>query len=133
MRETRRPWRSLWVYRACRAEQCWKASSSVARPPPWKPPGRSVRACRWGLGSLRSRECGDPLSPLSMSARTNARRLWWRYRHYSPSALYWPRWRSEEHTSELESLAYLVCRLLLEKKKKIIYEDKSPLITPRIS
>src|SRR2546425_11468716 len=27
-------------------------------------------------------------------------------------------WRSEEHTSELQSLAYLVCRLLLEKKKK---------------
>src|SRR2546425_7093717 len=25
--------------------------------------------------------------------------------------------RSEEHTSELQSLAYLVCRLLLEKKK----------------
>src|SRR2546425_1353511 len=29
----------------------------------------------------------------------------------------WPR-RSEEHMSELQSLAYLVCRLLLEKKKK---------------
>src|SRR5205823_13158728 len=28
----------------------------------------------------------------------------------------WP--RSEEHTSELQSLAYLVCRLLLEKKNK---------------
>src|SRR2546425_4609818 len=29
----------------------------------------------------------------------------------------WPTyWRSEEHTSELQSLAYLVCRLLLEKK-----------------
>src|SRR2546425_9368575 len=28
--------------------------------------------------------------------------------------------RSEEHTSELQSLAYLVCRLLLEKKKKNI-------------
>src|SRR2546425_12750329 len=28
--------------------------------------------------------------------------------------------RSEEHTSELQSLAYLVCRLLLEKKKKTI-------------
>src|SRR2546425_7737747 len=27
--------------------------------------------------------------------------------------------RSEEHTSELQSLAYLVCRLLLEKKKMI--------------
>src|SRR5437016_1072285 len=28
-------------------------------------------------------------------------------------------WRSEEHTSELQSLTNLVCRLLLEKKKKI--------------
>src|SRR2546425_5239489 len=28
-------------------------------------------------------------------------------------------YRSEEHTSELQSLAYLVCRLLLEKKKNI--------------
>src|SRR5438046_3608825 len=27
-------------------------------------------------------------------------------------------WRSEEHTSELQSLTNLVCRLLLEKKKK---------------
>src|SRR2546425_7273037 len=36
--------------------------------------------------------------------------------------------RSEEHTSELQSLAYLVCRLLLEKKKKkeyTIYNDKN--------
>src|SRR2546425_1944819 len=30
--------------------------------------------------------------------------------------------RSEEHTSELQSLAYLVCRLLLEKKKKKIID-----------
>src|SRR2546425_7410645 len=36
------------------------------------------------------------------------------WRH--PTALFW--YRSEEHTSELQSLAYLVCRLLLEKKKK---------------
>src|SRR2546425_5851626 len=28
----------------------------------------------------------------------------------------WLKYRSEEHTSELQSLAYLVCRLLLEKK-----------------
>src|SRR2546425_6506747 len=28
--------------------------------------------------------------------------------------------RSEEHTSELQSLAYLVCRLLLEKKKHVL-------------
>src|SRR3712207_6914482 len=34
-------------------------------------------------------------------------------------ALYlWTRTRSEEHTSELQSRQYLVCRLLLEKKKK---------------
>src|SRR2546425_608587 len=31
-----------------------------------------------------------------------------------------PRSRSEEHTSELQSLAYLVCRLLLEKKNTLI-------------
>src|SRR3712207_7968177 len=30
--------------------------------------------------------------------------------------------RSEEHTSELQSRQYLVCRLLLEKKKKYIHE-----------
>src|SRR2546425_6493096 len=35
--------------------------------------------------------------------------------------------RSEEHTSELQSLAYLVCRLLLEKKKQKISHD--PLLT----
>src|SRR5258705_765769 len=29
--------------------------------------------------------------------------------------------RSEEHTSELQSLRHLVCRLLLEKKKKTVY------------
>src|SRR2546425_6110326 len=33
--------------------------------------------------------------------------------------------RSEEHTSELQSLAYLVCRLLLEKKKNNINRSVS--------
>src|SRR5712672_1498377 len=32
--------------------------------------------------------------------------------------------RSEEHTSELQSLAYIVCRLLLEKKKKTQQEQE---------
>src|SRR3989441_9496298 len=36
----------------------------------------------------------------------------------SPSA------RSEEHTSELQSLAYLVCRLLLEKKKNALRSEE---------
>src|SRR5229473_5795842 len=40
---------------------------------------------------------GEPLNEISMPPR--------------------PSCRSEEHTSELQSLAYLVCRLLLEKKK----------------
>src|SRR2546422_5765506 len=30
-------------------------------------------------------------------------------------------WRSEEHTSELQSRLHLVCRLLLEKKKHLTY------------
>src|SRR2546425_5226595 len=38
--------------------------------------------------------------------------------------------RSEEHTSELQSLAYLVCRLLLEKKK-LSSIDSAPCIIPR--
>src|SRR3989441_2619983 len=33
--------------------------------------------------------------------------------------------RSEEHTSELQSLAYLVCRLLLEKKKEVKKRSRS--------
>src|SRR2546427_4614478 len=32
--------------------------------------------------------------------------------------------RSEEHTSELQSQSNLVCRLLLEKKKKNVYQDR---------
>src|SRR2546425_2765892 len=36
--------------------------------------------------------------------------------------------RSEEHTSELQSLAYLVCRLLLEKKKKNATNISSTLL-----
>src|SRR5262245_64553377 len=32
--------------------------------------------------------------------------------------------RSEEHTSELQSLRHLVCRLLLEKKKKTLYSQQ---------
>src|SRR3712207_7289523 len=34
--------------------------------------------------------------------------------------------RSEEHTSELQSRQYLVCRLLLEKKKRNRLTDRSP-------
>src|SRR2546422_1217788 len=41
--------------------------------------------------------------------------------------------RSEEHTSELQSRLHLVCRLLLEKKKKyiliLVLRDRTPMIT----
>src|SRR3712207_8898470 len=40
----------------------------------------------------------------------------------------WLLWRSEEHTSELQSRQYLVCRLLLEKKKNLNHSTApSPL------
>src|SRR5687767_15705337 len=53
-----------------------------------------------------------PTAPLAICISARSGLLWvfaWGRRR-------WP--RSEEHTSELQSLAYLVCRLLLEKKKK---------------
>src|SRR2546425_3718658 len=40
--------------------------------------------------------------------------------------------RSEEHTSELQSLAYIVCRLLLEKKKCDSYLNQSLTNVPSI-
>src|SRR5205823_14525971 len=51
-------------------------------------------------------------SPLRGNFSDFARRLACAMQSSSPTLL-----RSEEHTSELQSLAYLVCRLLLEKKK----------------
>src|SRR5205823_7649940 len=51
-------------------------------------------------------------------------------RHHAPSQIVLHHdlagGRSEEHTSELQSLAYLVCRLLLEKKKKNMTTLSSP-------
>src|SRR5205814_7702090 len=41
---------------------------------------------------------------------------WWLTEHVTESIAFYLH-RSEEHTSELQSLRHLVCRLLLEKKK----------------
>src|SRR5947199_1539728 len=41
-----------------------------------------------------------------------------------------PRCRSEEHTSELQSLRHLVCRLLLEKKKAHMTTRTSSVLRP---
>src|SRR2546425_7153782 len=61
-----------------------------------------ARASRTSHNSRRSRSSSSTTS-VCVSSRTPRPRISWR--------------RSEEHTSELQSLAYLVCRLLLEKKK----------------
>src|SRR2546425_11002996 len=60
--------------------------------------------------------------PISSSGRRATARGWRSIcASPTPRAASWSRrcTRSEEHTSELQSLAYLVCRLLLEKKKII--------------
>src|SRR5205823_10069430 len=57
---------------------------------------RVAAGCQLGLLEGVDREAARPLEP-ALVARAR---------------------RSEEHTSELQSLAYLVCRLLLEKKKQ---------------
>src|SRR2546425_9634206 len=86
-----------------------------------------------GRGSCRASANERPTSPApsmsetpnpisgSTSVRTDASRTD-RFRKYGTpqtfSTMVAAKRRSEEHTSELQSLAYLVCRLLLEKKKK---------------
>src|SRR2546425_7986654 len=88
----------------------------IRRPPrstlfPYTTLFRSRNPCRRQLPAHhpaggRASLC-TPASPCSASRRSPE----------SPSSLA-ATGRSEEHTSELQSLAYLVCRLLLEKKKK---------------
>src|SRR5687767_15699955 len=56
------------------------------------------------------------------AAAGDARQVWARRADRRPPAVVFL--RSEEHTSELQSLAYLVCRLLLEKKKYKKLEHK---------
>src|SRR5262245_63415029 len=56
---------------------------------------------------FRSTTSSRPSLPLSPACAAERRRFASR-----------PTGRSEEHTSELQSLRHLVCRLLLEKKKK---------------
>src|SRR2546425_1712959 len=64
----------------------------------------------------RARACAPPLrAPATARARADPLPAGAAAMHAATTT---PAPRSEEHTSELQSLAYLVCRLLLEKKKK---------------
>src|SRR5205823_14179254 len=67
-------------------------------------------SCRAGCPSRSSAACATSLSPRPERFTTTTLPF------SSPGPIRIS--RSEEHTSELQSLAYLVCRLLLEKKKK---------------
>src|SRR5258707_9835657 len=58
--------------------------------------------------SARQAELADRSPSMRCTSRDQASTSWW-----LPDVC-----RSEEHTSELQSRQYLVCRLLLEKKKK---------------
>src|SRR5258705_9399843 len=63
------------------------------------------------------------LFPYTTLFRSRSQGRWWPPTWHAPRAAR-RSWRSsrrsEEHTSELQSLRHLVCRLLLEKKKKKI-------------
>src|SRR5438477_4950452 len=57
---------------------------------------------------------------ISTQRREDAEKLFWKNKNSAPlrPCVEMPNFRSEEHTSELQSHVNLVCRLLLEKKKK---------------
>src|SRR5438045_5814558 len=74
----------------------FRSSSSAMAPRSWADPSISVASSRSG-SRRRTRSTSSPPAPATTSPG---------------------RTRSEEHTSELQSLRHLVCRLLLEKKKK---------------
>src|SRR5258705_7337977 len=63
-------------------------------------------------GSARRSSAGDS------GIESERRREWDRV-----ASVAMPNLRSEEHTSELQSLRHLVCRLLLEKKKKSLHQS----------
>src|SRR2546423_10856632 len=76
------------------------------------PTRRSVRRSGGSRSDSASHWCAEPRGAFTSPTRESA--------CTPPCVRRSPASRSEEHTSELQSLAYLVCRLLLEKKKKYI-------------
>src|SRR5688572_31258152 len=93
----------------------------IRRPPrstlfPYTTLFRSDRR-RWALAPARGHHAAPPPPRASRRAHlSHSRRLPSLRSHLRPHG----RGRSEEHTSELQSQSNLVCRLLLEKKKKMI-------------
>src|SRR2546425_6789023 len=103
--------RSRWL--AGRSRRRRRPALSLPEPglPRAPPAPRLHRSLDLSLGGRRHRQRRP-------AARPQQRRLVLRVSHLRPQPpRRLERSRSEEHTSELQSLAYLVCRLLLEKKK----------------
>src|SRR3712207_8853172 len=76
---------------------------------------QKVRSSQAMLASLRARHsCSSPTVGFSVVGRLLFEPTTCTVAKVTPRA---PPTRSEEHTSELQSRQYLVCRLLLEKKK----------------
>src|SRR3712207_7251596 len=83
------------LFRSAAGQHCWRD----IEPDPVADTSRG----RWHPGRLTLRVFSAVVSTVSCSTASFAT----------------PALRSEEHTSELQSRQYLVCRLLLEKKKKM--------------
>src|SRR5437763_6071884 len=77
--------------------------------------GSAVSATNYAVEGVAQKISEKALRGLAKNAKIGPRGRWW---------------RSEEHASELQSPMYLVCRLLLEKKKK---KEKQTNTTGRIS
>src|SRR5207248_7736483 len=115
----------------------WRSVPSTYRPPTSRTPSPSLmstprpamfvaivtaRSCPASLMISASRACSFAFRTLcGTPARVST---WERYSEVS-TAMVPTSTRSEEHTSELQSPYDLVCRLLLEKKKKNKLENES--------
>src|SRR2546422_7899794 len=94
----------------------------AAQSPRMSPPNsaRATLNARRGLTGSRGSSAGSTRRTLGSSAAS------------AISDSYSRDWRSEEHTSELQSRLHLVCRLLLEKKKNNIIVDHQCEDTSRV-
>src|ERR1039458_6761254 len=93
-------------------------------------PGRRLNGVRVALRVILCRQDGDygggvNHHGIAISGEALDRRIAWQRNPVKKSGPACGRHRSEEHTSELQSLRHLVCRLLLEKKKE---ENPTPTI-----
>src|SRR6266487_4112811 len=98
-----------------------------ACPRPTCPGARCSRAPRSLQASFRRRDPRPPTRRASRSSLPIAASC------CAACLTKWRARRSEEHTSELQSPVHLVCRLLLEKKKKRLFIEPKKEIAERYS